>query len=245
MNITEEAIKLLQDNEPKEGYHLAFSGGKDSVVIKELARLSGVKYESHFAITSVDPPELLDFIRNHHKDAIWHKPKLTMYQLILKNKMPPLMTARYCCRYLKEYLGIGEVTVTGIRRAESPKRANRQTIEETKNKKFVNPIIYWSDKSVWNFIYSHKLPYCSLYDEGFSRIGCIGCPMCSPRQSEFIFQRYPKHKNAYIKTFKKMMPNYKYKDNFKDAEDLFNQWISRYNMKQWIGKRQQINLDFT
>jgi len=41
------------------------------------------------------------------------------------------------------------------------------------------------------------------------------------------------------------MPNYKYKDNFKDAEDLFNQWISRYNMKQWIGKRQQINLDFT
>jgi phosphoadenosine phosphosulfate reductase len=247
MTIIEEAIKLLQDNEPEEGYHLAFSGGKDSVVIKELARLSGVKYESHFALTSIDPPELLDFIRSHHKDVVWHRPKRTMYQLILDHKMPPLRMVRYCCAQLKEYLGMGRFIITGIRAKESGRRKKRKQIEEgkQKGKKFIHPIFYWSENSVWNFIRNNSIPYCKLYDEGFLRIGCIGCPMHTTKQAHFMFQKYPKHRNAYIKTFEKLRTNSKFKDRFIDAEEMFEQWISGLTMDEWDGQKQQIKLDFT
>ena len=245
MDIVEKAIKLLQDNEPSEGYHLAFSGGKDSIVIKEITRLSGVKHKSHFARTSIDPPELLDYIHEYHPDVIWHRPELTMYQLILKNKMPPLRTARYCCKYLKEYLGNGEFVVTGIRAKESVRRSQREQIETSynKKKKFIHPIFHWTDLSVWSFIRNNNLPYCSLYDEGFLRIGCIGCPMLTEKQSLYMFNRYPKHKRAYIKTFEKMMPTYKHKDNYENAEDLFNQWISNLNVAQWKEQKNQTKLE--
>lgn len=70
----EVAIKRLQTFEPPEGYYLAFSGGKDSVVIKTLADIAGVKYDAHYNVTSVDPPELLQFIRKYHPDVKWEFP---------------------------------------------------------------------------------------------------------------------------------------------------------------------------
>ena len=45
----ERAVKLLRDNVPPEGYYLAFSGGKDSCVIKKLAGIAGVKYDAHYS----------------------------------------------------------------------------------------------------------------------------------------------------------------------------------------------------
>ena len=58
------AIKRLQTFEPPEGYYLAFSGGKDSVVVKALADMANVKYDAHYALTSVDPPELVHFVKS-------------------------------------------------------------------------------------------------------------------------------------------------------------------------------------
>lgn len=65
----ETAIKRLQTFEPPEGYYLAFSGGKDSAVIKALADMAGVKYDAHYNLTSVDPPELVKFIKDFHSDG--------------------------------------------------------------------------------------------------------------------------------------------------------------------------------
>lgn len=48
MDFVEVAIERLKAFEPEEGYYLAFSGGKDSVVIKELANIAGVKYDAHY-----------------------------------------------------------------------------------------------------------------------------------------------------------------------------------------------------
>ena len=48
-----EAVKRLRAFEPPEGYYLAFSGGKDSVVCKALCDLAGVKYDAHYRVTSV------------------------------------------------------------------------------------------------------------------------------------------------------------------------------------------------
>ena len=98
------AIDRLKLFEPPEGYYLAFSGGKDSVVIKKLADLAGVKYDAHYRVTSVDPPELVQFIKNDHPDVIRERPldkngnQITMWNLIPKKRMPPTQLIRYCCK---------------------------------------------------------------------------------------------------------------------------------------------------
>ena len=71
----------------------------------------------------------------------------------------------------------------------------------------INPIIDWSNDEVWEFIKEYNVPYCCLYDEGFKRIGCIGCPMGSVKQRQYEFDRYPKYKALYLKAFEKMIEN--------------------------------------
>lgn len=71
-----------------------------------------------------------------------------------------------------------------------------------KKKTILNPIINWSDEDVWEFIRKYDVPYCKLYDEGFTRLGCIGCPM--NRHREDAFRRYPKYKQMYLKAFARM-----------------------------------------
>lgn len=128
----EIAIERLKTYEPEEGYWLAFSGGKDSIVIKALADMSGVKYKAHYSVTSVDPPELIYFIREHHPDVEFVLPtdkdgnRLSMWNLIPQKRMPPTRIARYCCDYLKEAHGLGKLTVTGVRWAESSNRKRNQ-----------------------------------------------------------------------------------------------------------------------
>ena len=115
------AIKRLQLFEPPEGYYIAFSGGKDSCVVKALADMAGVKYDAHYKHTLVDPPELIYFIREHHPDVKIEYPhyqdgtRITMWNLIPKKKIPPTRLVRYCCKFLKESGGEGRFTVTGVR----------------------------------------------------------------------------------------------------------------------------------
>ena len=120
------AVKRIKTFEPEEGYYEAFSGGKDSVVLDALADLAGVKRDVHYNVTTVDPPELVRFIREKYPHAIFEKPKKTMRQLIITKKAPPTRMQRYCCQHLKETSGEGRVTLTGVRWAESKgRRANQ------------------------------------------------------------------------------------------------------------------------
>lgn len=126
------AIKTLQSYEPEEGYYMAFSGGKDSVTLKALADMAGVKYEAVYRVTSVDPPELVRFIKDEHPDVIREVPRdrdgnpITMWNLIPKRLMPPTRLVRYCCSNLKETGGDGRMTLTGVRWAESSNRKQNQ-----------------------------------------------------------------------------------------------------------------------
>lgn len=130
-----ERLQNLQLVFPKikeEGYFLAFSGGKDSVVIKALADMAGVKYDAHYQLTSVDPPELVRFIKEKHPDVIIDIPRykdgtqVTMWNLIPRKHFPPTKLVRYCCQTLKEQSGKGRIIVTGVRWAESTNRKANQ-----------------------------------------------------------------------------------------------------------------------
>lgn len=211
INRVDIAIERLKSFEPPEGYYLAFSGGKDSIVCYELCKMSGVKFDTHFNFTTVDPPELLRFIRDNYPDVIWDKPEKTMWQLIEEKMMPPTRIARYCCQYLKEHGGRGRIVILGVRRAESFKRRNRGIVEACKkeHKTLVSPIVDWSDKDVWEFIKIYKLKYCCLYDEGYKRIGCVLCPMQTLRMKKIDIERYPGFYKAYLKAFGKMLEKHK------------------------------------
>lgn len=90
--------------------------------------MAGVKYRAHYTVTGIDPPELVYFVRDKHPDVEWDIPKkngkrVTMWSLIVKNGIPPSRMNRYCCRELKERYGEGAANLTGVRWAESPRRA--------------------------------------------------------------------------------------------------------------------------
>ena len=154
----EVAIQRLKTFEPSEGYYLAFSGGKDSAVIKALADMAGVKYDAHYNVTSVDPPELVRFIKEKYPDVIWEYPRhkdgtrATMWNLIPKKKMPPTRLVRYCCQVLKESGGDGRFTITGVRWAESSNRKNNQgeiTIYKADKELKESPDFMQTNKGGW------------------------------------------------------------------------------------------------
>lgn len=68
----------------------------------------------------------------------------------------------------------------------------------------LNPIVDWLDEDVWDFLNNvAKVPHCELYDQGYKRLGCIGCPMSSNREAEL--EQYPKYKAHYMRAFARML----------------------------------------
>lgn len=232
-NVVDLAIRRLREFEPPEGYYLAFSGGKDSVTILRLAQMAGVQFDAHYSITSVDPPELVRFIKQEHPQVNRDYPGTTMWKAIVKNGIPPSRTIRYCCRDLKEGGGKGRVVVTGIRAAESRKRKSRRMFEACYRvrKQFLHPIIDWTHADVWKFIRQEQIPYCSLYDEGFKRLGCIMCPMKHGKRMMMDAERWPTYYRAYLRAFGQMLDARRdrrtkaNKFNWQTAEDVMNWWL--------------------
>ena len=147
MDIERKAILRLQEASTmsqqiyEKPLLLTYSGGKDSDVTLDLAIKAGIPFEIAHSLTTVDMPETVyhtrkvfakleekgvpcEIIRPTYKD----KP-VTMWTLIPQNSIPPTRFARYCCSVLKETAGKGRFIATGVRRAESSKRASREPFE--------------------------------------------------------------------------------------------------------------------
>lgn len=182
--------------------------------------------------------------------------RVSMWSLIPQKLIPPTRLARYCCAVLKETTGNGRMIATGVRWEESNARKNgRGVFEEQgrnkakimllddndverrlfehcqlKAKRIVNPIIDWSYDDIWDYAASENLYMNPLYECGFKRVGCVGCPMAGKsRYTEF--KMLPKFKDLYIAAFDRMLSARKQmgKDDtaggWIDARAVFHWWM--------------------
>jgi phosphoadenosine phosphosulfate reductase len=226
-----EALK----RDPVNGYYLCDSYGKDSCVILRLAQMSGVKFVAHHNITTLDPPELVHFGMKQHPDTVRHRPKMAMLTRLGNEKTTiPTRQARWCCEEYKEH-ATGFVNVFGLRAAESRRRRSWRlwTPHKSTGDWSLNPILFWTDEDVWKFIRQEDVPYCSLYDEGFTRLGCIGCPMGAHRDREFTrWPGYERNWRRAVSRFWERMHNAKREDGkdyywhkFTSPDHLWSWWM--------------------
>lgn len=226
------AISRLKAFEPPEGYYVADSGGKDSEVVIDLVKRSGVKADFHHNLTTIDHPETVRHIKNYHPFTIIHHPDMPLLKRMAEIELtPPTRVRRWCCRHYKERGGDGRRVVTGIRSAESTKRAGRRMIEQCRlsvSRTFLHPIIDWSDADVWEYIDINKLIVNPLYSMGFKRVGCVLCPM--NRDTERDRLSCPKLYEAWHKAILRLYDNMVLKGRkviHKNGEDFWRWWLNR------------------
>lgn len=321
VGLLRKADRIALSYDPTEGYYLAFSGGKDSQALYHVSKLAGVKFKAHMNLTSVDPPEVIRFVRSTYPDVHMIPPKDSIYNIAVRKKgILPSIHARWCCAEFKERAGAGKVTLIGIRHEESVRRAKRNEVE-IDNRKYggtlegldeyrkeklakesgrkankagevnitnatgertlgcisgkesllISPIIHWTERDVWAFLNAIGATHCSLYDEGWHRIGCINCPMGGAKQHAIENARYPHVKRNWIKaimairrvgqndTGRSARGVHKYNaglwagniegispdDEMGIAEAIYDWWLSGKSYKQWYAERyQQLHIDF-
>lgn len=254
-----------------------YSGGKDSDVMLELFKRSGIPFEVYNSHTTADAPQTVRHIRAVFRELElqgikctidYHRQQdgtnITMWNLIPIKLMPPTRKARYCCSVLKEGGCRNRMIATGIRHAESRKRKKREAYEgitskesrkirvsdekmlmsdnddtrrlfehcQLKAKTVVNPIIDWKDRDIWEFYRNECRLHNPLYEMGYHRVGCIGCPMAGKaRYREFA--DFPEYRQAYIHAFDRMLAERARRGlegKWKNGEEVFLWWMEDKNV---------------
>lgn len=250
---------------------VTYSGGKDSEVLLKLARIAGIDFEVQHNHTTADAPETVRHVRETFRRLelegipctinypYYKGERVSMWTLIPQKLMPPTRLVRYCCDVLKERGGKNRCIVTGVRWAESAKRAKQRYFidpgkkddegnwtgfadnEESrrefetcpiKGKTTINPVIDWTDADIWGFARSENLCMNPLYACGHSRVGCIGCPMAGDHRYE-EFRQFPPYENLYRRAFARMLEARKAAGKpttWKSADDVFLWYMEDKNV---------------
>ena len=244
------AIKLLQSIPTDDGpIELSYSGGKDSDVILELAKMAGIPYRAIYKNTTIDPAGTIAHAKEMGAEVIY--PKESFFQLI-GEKGFPTRVSRWCCSVLKEYK-VCDRAIQGIRRSESTKRAERYKEPEVcrvysaKEKvKVYLPILEWTDQDVAEFIKERNIKCHPLYYRGgefdvTKRLGCMGCPIQSRRKQIQEFKDNPKLLKAWIRAGQKRYKSEAYQNGgakykFKDAFEAMGYMLFCDNMDEFKEK---------
>ena len=245
------------------------------------------------SLTSVDPPEVIRFVKRQYPEVTLIKPKASIYQIAVQKNLLPTQRVRWCCNEYKENAGAGRVTLIGIRHQESTRRAKRNEVEissrkfsgtlegfeqyrEEKLKRpkrpscvpsvasdhrssaassgtvygtkgvnitnatsertvgcisgkeslLISPIIHWTERDVWEFLNRVVMvPHCELYDQGWRRIGCIGCPMSSYRHKLMENRRWPHVRQHWIKAIIAIRNGGVYQRELTIANPVVRYWV--------------------
>ena len=199
-----------QKQHKKLPVHVSFSGGKDSLVVLDLAQSALQKrpVKAFLINTGLEFPETIDFARDYCKqnnielheanagEAFWEH---------LENFGPPAKDFRWCCKVCKlapastvieECANNGTVclTIDGKRKHESFSRSRIAASEMNPfvpNQLNVFPIRDWRAIEVWLYIHWRGLAYNPLYDMGFERVGCHLCPAALSAEYKRMGELHP------------------------------------------------------
>ena len=107
----------------------------------------------------------------------------------------------------------------------------------------ISPLIYWTERDIWEFLNNVvQVPHCELYDQGFHRIGCIGCPMSNRRQKLLENRRWPHVRRHWIKTIMAIRHGGGTQRMLTDSNPVVRYWnllggyIAHPDPCHWIGK---------
>ena len=261
----EKSIAIIRKSEnlalslqPDLGIFLAFSGGKDSACVLELAKMAGVKFKAFYSVTGIDSPMNIKYIRQYFPDVEFIHPKKNYLQLVEKKGLPMIQT-RFCCERLKERIGAGTVMLDGVRAEESRKRAKyvevmvrsrrKENIEKGRNRTIeeieaashrcirgrdrvdVHPILEWTEEDVWQFLKDRKIPINPCYQKT-GRVGCMYCPFASKRQLEMYEEEYPLYFKRLMLALERFWEKKQIK-GIKDADDYYKWWKSRITIEKY------------
>lgn len=227
----ERAIRLLKSIPTDEGpIEVSYSGGKDSDVILELAKMAGIPYRAIYKNTTIDPPGTIKHCKEKGVEVI--HPKASFMGLVSKKGIPT-RRARFCCSELKEYKVLDR-SIQGIRRSESNARKERYKEPEIcrvygkdKKVKVYLPLLDWTDEDVARFVAERNIKCHPLYydEQGIfhveRRLGCIGCPMKSDN-GKGDFKKYPKMLRALIKSAQKFLDTHPNCSSLREYGNAYN-----------------------
>lgn len=170
----DRAIRLLQSVQKRyDGeIEIAYSGGKDSDVILQLAKEAGIRYRAIYRNTTIDPPGTWGHVREMGVEIL--RAKASFFHLVAQKGFPSRFS-RFCCEKLKEYKVLDK-SVIGVRKAESRKRNERYNEPtqcryygaktEKNHVELIYPILEWTDEDVRDFIIDRKLKLAPIYHNG-------------------------------------------------------------------------------
>lgn len=112
---------------------------------------------------------------------------------------------------------------------------SRRIIEHCtlKSKISINPIIDWTHSDIWQYIRANNIKYNPLYDMGYKRVGCVGCPMGGCKHMQKEFADFPVYKQNYIKAFDRMVKRRNeigLKTIWANGQEVFDWWINDKNL---------------
>lgn len=241
------AIRILKLAEKEARIHeqpveIAYSGGKDSDVLLQLAKEAEIEFRAIYKNTTIDPPGTMRHVREMGVEVL--QPKRNFFDVIRRKGMPT-HARRHCCKVLKEYKVL-DVCCQGIRTEESEARKERyKTFEQcriyskTKRVRQYFPIWDWTLTDVKNFIIDRHLKLAPAYyrEDGsidFSRrLGCMGCPLAGDR-SVGDFKQNPALLKAWLKAGAVWLEGHKFSrgELFNDVYEQFacNVFFKSYKM---------------
>lgn len=235
----EQSIKLIRSVKRAGDVVVAYSGGKDSDVMRRLCELAQVPFTLVYNSTTIDPPGTL--ARNIRMGAVIQRPSVPFLQL-LKRKGLPSLNRRWCCQVLKEQY-IAPRLLLGVRASESVKRKQRY-IEPTACRVFtkvkhcdqIYPILNWTNSDVEQFINDfnvevHPLYYVNGKFDVNQRLGCIGCPLLGDRGKRDFLQ-YPKMLRQWVKCYTQYVSTHKAIEGVYE-DILWHIFYSNHKSKQY------------
>lgn len=223
--LAQDTIKKIYNTYMKQQdkvdiFYVAFSGGKDSVVVLDLVQraLPHNSFEVLFGDTDMEFPTTYDLVKK--VERFCEGEGISFYTaragLSASDSWdffgPPARRLRWCCTVHKtapvinllcdihEFKKIRSMMITGVRGDESAARADYDTLSLGKKlagQYSFHPILEWSAAEIYIYMYMQELYINEAYKYGFNRVGCIMCPNSSEKH-EYIKKRcFPNEVNLY------------------------------------------------